>query len=112
MKGGAVSIKIQVLDPPARRYNVFIGASIQAKTSENYKEQWKTKQEYDEKGKDRIAREMTQSLWGCVLYFLIAIVFGFFTLNIQICPILIHSYVHSLIIIIRNNKVVYLLTNK
>lgn len=33
MKGGAVSIKIQVLDPPARRYNVFIGASIQAKTS-------------------------------------------------------------------------------
>ena len=33
MKGGAVSIKIQVLDPPARRYNVFIGASIHAKTS-------------------------------------------------------------------------------
>ena len=33
MKGGAVSIKIQVLDPPTRRYNVFIGAAIQAKTS-------------------------------------------------------------------------------
>ena len=37
MKGGAVSIKIQVLDPPTRRYNVFIGAAIQAKTSWSYK---------------------------------------------------------------------------
>ena len=33
MKGGAVSIKIQVLDPPTRKYNVFIGAAIQAKVS-------------------------------------------------------------------------------
>jgi len=33
MKGGAVTIKIQVLDPPTRKYNVFIGAAIQAKTS-------------------------------------------------------------------------------
>ena len=82
MKGGAVSIKIQVLDPPARRYNVFIGASIQAKTSEDFKEQWKTKQEYDEKGKDRIAREMTQSLWSfCGLYFLTIV--GFFDKNLS-----------------------------
>ncbi len=36
MKGGAVTIKIQVLDPPTRKYNVFIGASIQAKLSEKY----------------------------------------------------------------------------
>lgn len=33
MKGGAVTIKIQVVDPPARKYNVFIGASIQAQLS-------------------------------------------------------------------------------
>jgi hypothetical protein len=31
LKGGAVNIKIQVLDPTARKYNVFIGASITAK---------------------------------------------------------------------------------
>ncbi len=107
MKGGAVSIKIQVLDPPARRYNVFIGASIQAKTSENYKEQWKTKQEYDEKGKDRIAREMTQLLWACcVLYFLIVIFvrFLYFT-HTHFSFSTIYTFIHSLIIIIiRNNK--------
>lgn len=33
LKGGAVTIKINVLDPPSRKYNVFIGASIQAKLS-------------------------------------------------------------------------------
>jgi hypothetical protein len=27
------SVKLRVLDPPARKYNVFIGASIQAITS-------------------------------------------------------------------------------
>ncbi len=33
MNGGAVTIKIDVLDPPTRKYNVFIGAAIQAKLS-------------------------------------------------------------------------------
>ena len=32
-KGATSSVKIKVLDPPTRKYNVFIGASIQAKTS-------------------------------------------------------------------------------
>ena len=32
-KGGNSSVKIKVLDPPTRKYNVFIGASIQAKMS-------------------------------------------------------------------------------
>lgn len=44
VKGGNVTIKIKVLDPPTRKYNVFIGASIQAKISQNFLDAWKTKQ--------------------------------------------------------------------
>jgi actin-related protein len=38
LKGGTTSsIKIRVIDPPTRKYNVFIGASIIAKLNESYK---------------------------------------------------------------------------
>lgn len=52
-------MKIRVLDPPSRKYNVFIGASIIAKETSGFKEGWKTRQEYMEKGKSRLAQEMT-----------------------------------------------------
>lgn len=57
LKGGtSSSIKIRVIDTPSRKYNVFIGASIVAKEMESSKEGWRTKQEYEEKGKARLAQ--------------------------------------------------------
>lgn len=50
------SIKIRVIDPPTRKYNVFIGASIIAKESEKIHNLWTTKREYEEKGKNRLAQ--------------------------------------------------------
>lgn len=62
LKGGTTSsIKIRVIDTPSRKYNVFIGASIIAKETQGFKEAWKTKREYEEKGKTRLAQEMTVS---------------------------------------------------
>ena len=48
LKGASVSssIKIRVIDPPTRKYNVFIGASIMASQTDKYAEIWKSKQEY------------------------------------------------------------------
>jgi actin-related protein 2 len=44
LKGGSTSsIKIRVIDPPSRKYNVFIGASIVAAQTNNYDEGWKVK---------------------------------------------------------------------
>ena len=59
---GTSSVKIRVLDPPTRKYNVFIGASIVAKESESYNEAWTYKQTYEEKGKERIAAEMSMKM--------------------------------------------------
>lgn len=60
LKGGTTSsIKIRVIDTPTRKYNVFIGASIVAKETEGFAEGWKTKREFEEKGKERLAQEMT-----------------------------------------------------
>lgn len=58
-KGNTSSIKIRVIDTPSRKYNVFIGASVIAKETEDYHEAWKYKQEYEEKGKNLMANEMT-----------------------------------------------------
>jgi actin-related protein len=52
------SIKIRIIDPPTRKYNVFIGASIVAKVTDSFTDNWRTKKEYFEKGKERIAHEM------------------------------------------------------
>lgn len=43
LKGASVSssIKIRVIDPPTRKYNVFIGASIMAVQTQQYAEAWK-----------------------------------------------------------------------
>jgi actin-related protein 2 len=42
LKGGSTSsIKIRVIDPPSRKYNVFIGASIVAAQTNDYNEGWK-----------------------------------------------------------------------
>lgn len=43
----ASSIKIRVIDPPTRKYNVFIGASIVASETASYPEGWKYRQEYN-----------------------------------------------------------------
>lgn len=59
LKGAATntsSIKIRLIDPPTRKYNVFIGASIIAKETEKYNEAWTTNREYAEKGKTRLAQ--------------------------------------------------------
>ena len=57
-KGNKSSVKIRIIDSPSRKYNVFIGASIIAKTTEDYPEAWVTKKLYDEKGKTRLAKEL------------------------------------------------------
>lgn len=37
LKGSSTSsIKIRVIDPPSRKYNVFVGASLVAKETEGY----------------------------------------------------------------------------
>ncbi len=57
LKGGSTSsIKVRVIDPPSRKYNVFIGASIVANQINNYDQGWKLKREYQEKGKVRLAQ--------------------------------------------------------
>jgi actin-related protein 2 len=56
---GPSGIKIRVIDPPTRKYNVFIGASILAATSANAEKYWISKQEYQQKGKTRLAQELT-----------------------------------------------------
>lgn len=61
LKGAATntsSIKIRVIDPPTRKYNVFIGASIVAKETAEIQKLWTTKREYEEKGKTRLAQEL------------------------------------------------------
>jgi actin-related protein 2 len=56
------SIKIRVIDPPVRKYNVFIGASIIAKETEAYPLAWTMKREYEEKGKTRLAQELNAKM--------------------------------------------------
>jgi actin-related protein 2 len=51
---GTSSIKIRVIDPPTRKYNVFIGASILAKATEDIPKSWVTKKEYHESGPRRM----------------------------------------------------------
>jgi len=51
-----------VIDPPSRKYNVFIGASIVAGQTNQYNEVWKSKKEYEEKGKTRLAQELSLGL--------------------------------------------------
>jgi actin-related protein 2 len=44
LKGASTtSIKVRVIDPPSRKYNVFIGASIVAEQTKKYSEAWKYK---------------------------------------------------------------------
>jgi len=65
LKGAATntsSVKIRVIDPPTRKYNVFIGASIIAKESEANRQSWTTQQDYQEKGKNRLAHELTAKM--------------------------------------------------
>ena len=51
-----------MIDPPTRKYNVFIGASIMASQTSKYVEAWKNKREYQEKGKHRLAQELNLNL--------------------------------------------------
>jgi len=51
-----------MIDPPTRKYNVFIGASIMASQTSKYVEAWKHKKEYQEKGKHRLAQELNLNL--------------------------------------------------
>ncbi|EAX95790.1 Actin family protein [Trichomonas vaginalis G3] len=53
------SYKINVEDPPNRRYLVYLGATILANLTENKSQQWATKQDYNEIGVDRIIAK-----WG------------------------------------------------
>lgn len=64
LKGASItsSIKIRMIDPPTRKYNVFIGASIMASQTSKYVEAWKHKKEYQEKGKHRLAQELNLNL--------------------------------------------------
>ena len=65
LKGAATntsSVKIRVIDPPTRKYNVFIGASIIAKETEGIRETWTTNKEYQEKGKHRLAQELNAKI--------------------------------------------------
>lgn len=61
LKGAATNtsaVKVRVIDPPTRKYNVFIGASIIAKETDKYAQAWTFKREYEEKGKNRLAQEL------------------------------------------------------
>lgn len=65
LKGAATntsSIKIRVIDPPTRKYNVFIGSSIIAKETQKYDKAWTYKREYEEKGKTRLAQELNMKV--------------------------------------------------
>eukprot|EP01016_Furgasonia_blochmanni_P048982 TRINITY_DN7380_c0_g1_i12.p1 TRINITY_DN7380_c0_g1~~TRINITY_DN7380_c0_g1_i12.p1 ORF type:complete len:341 (+),score=61.51 TRINITY_DN7380_c0_g1_i12:386-1408(+) len=43
-------VKIKVLDPPRRKYNVFIGAGVYAKVMDKQPGFWLTRQDWDEQG--------------------------------------------------------------
>ncbi|EGR34849.1 hypothetical protein IMG5_000770 [Ichthyophthirius multifiliis] len=54
-------IKVKVIDPPNRMYNVFIGGAVLAKIMQNQDRFWVSKQDYDEIGKDRIISKFQSS---------------------------------------------------
>lgn len=45
-----MKMKINIIDPPRRRYNVFIGAGVIAKSMADKPEYWITKKDYEEFG--------------------------------------------------------------
>lgn len=54
-------VEINVIDPPSRRYNVFIGASFVAKITAAQTKSWMNKADYDEKGA-RLVEELTYNV--------------------------------------------------
>ena len=44
------TMKLQVFDPPRRKFNVFIGATVLANIMKDVPEVWVTKEEYEEHG--------------------------------------------------------------
>ncbi|KAL4449973.1 hypothetical protein ABPG74_015092 [Tetrahymena malaccensis] len=54
-------IKIKVIDPPMRKYNVFIGGGVLAKNMQNIDKYWVSKQDYEELGKERVITKFQSS---------------------------------------------------
>lgn len=45
---GDIKIKIKIIDPPRRKYNVYIGGCVYANAMKNQNTFWITKQIWDE----------------------------------------------------------------
>ena len=53
-----IKININIIDSPRRKYSVFIGATVLAKTyNDNLNDYWITKQDWDECGPDIIFKK-------------------------------------------------------
>lgn len=57
----ARGVPIQVIDSPARKYNVFIGAAFIAQKAIKIADSWITKAQYDEHG-DRIMEKFNYGM--------------------------------------------------
>jgi actin-related protein 2 len=53
---GERKVKIQVMDPPRRKYNVFIGGGVFARAMQNNAGFWITQQEWAEEGRKVVNR--------------------------------------------------------
>ena len=52
-----IKININIIDSPRRKYSVFIGATVLAKTYNEQNEYWISKQDWDEAGPDIILKK-------------------------------------------------------
>ena len=59
MKKSLESYKINVEDPPNRRYLVYLGATVLANLTANKSNSWITKKDLEEEGAERIVQRMT-----------------------------------------------------
>jgi len=57
-----VRMKINIIDPPRRKFNVFIGGGVLAKTMANRPEYWISKKDYDEHGPEFLMKNISDSL--------------------------------------------------
>jgi actin-related protein 2 len=53
--------EINVIDPPSRKYNVFIGAAFVAKITNELDKSWISKEDYQEKGA-RVIEQLTYNV--------------------------------------------------
>ena len=56
-KDKSIKININIIDSPRRKFSVFIGATVLAKTYNEQNEYWISKQDWDEAGPDIILKK-------------------------------------------------------